>query len=57
MFLFERVFNVLVQLLVATSSFRCVEVAAANDVQVGGREVESICDDLEVAKRNVLNID
>lgn len=54
MFLFERVFNVLVQLLVAASSFRCVEVAAADDMQVGGREVESICDDLEVAKRNVL---
>lgn len=57
MLLLERVFNVLVQLLVAAGSFRCVEIATANDMQVGGREVECICDDLEVAKRNVLDMD
>jgi len=54
MLLLKRVFNVLVQLLVAASRFGCVEIAAANYMQVGGREVEGICDDLEVAKRNVL---
>ena len=57
MLLLERVFNVLVQLLVAAGSFRCVEIATANDMQVGGGEVECVCDDLEVAKRNVLDMD
>jgi hypothetical protein len=57
MLLLERVFNVLVKLLVAASSFGCVEVATANDVQIGRREVEGIRDDLEVAKRDVLEVD
>jgi hypothetical protein len=57
MLLLERIFDILVQLLVAASSFGCVEVATANDVQIGGREVEGIRNDLEVAKRDVLDLD
>ena len=33
---FQCVFNVLVQLLVTTSSFGCVDIATTNDVEIGG---------------------
>lgn len=47
---FEAVLNVLVQLLIASSGFRSVDVASSDDVTVGGREVQRIRDGIDIAK-------
>lgn len=46
---FQSTFNCFVQLLIATSGFRSVEIASSNNVQIGGREIERRGDDIEVS--------
>lgn len=54
MLCFERVFDGLVKLLVAAGSLCGVEVTAADDMAVGGGEVEGLGNGLEVGERDEL---
>lgn len=53
---FQGIFNVLVQLLIAAGSFRGVNVATANDVQIGGGEVDRVINGVDFAERKVLRV-
>ena len=47
-------FDVLVELLIRTCSFRSIAVASTDDMAIGGIEVEGARHVVEVAKREVL---
>ena len=51
---FQGIFDVLVQLLIAAGSLGGVNVASANDVQIGGREVDRVVNGVDFAERKVL---
>ena len=54
MLCFEAILDVLVQFLIATSGFRCVKVAATNDMKIRGCKVQRVADDVEVTNGNKL---
>jgi hypothetical protein len=52
----ETVFDVLVKLLVATSSLGRIEIASSDDMEVRSVEIEGRGDVLDVAEREVLGL-